>query len=296
MMQSMNNCKTKPADRQSVPFRLLAGASRARAGVGRKGQAAKTDALYFVMIVTSLAIFLFGFANSYGGNVKQQINAESSTTFATNSLKAILYSSTPRDVHQSLTDTTAEVDFLLSIIKEDYYDDEQVGPYERNVLGKAIFAILNPVQDNFDYAFYITIPSEKRLVFMYLHTTNFKREELSGTLRKFVVYRPDDAKKHVNYFCGIDSAAKKADYDVLSAKLSRLLSNVGGTSQATARTTLLVDDATCSVSHFCPKDAQVDLVLWDATGLGRTDDRKEPLFDADVLNCVEETIPAAIGP
>src|SRR3989344_2784186 len=255
----------------------------------KRGQAAVTDALYFVLIITSLSIFLFGFANSYGDNVKQQISAESSTTFATNSLKAILYSSTPRDVRTSLTESTAEVDFLLSIIKEDYYDDQQIGPDERVVLGKAISSILNPVQDNFDYAFYLTIPSEKRPVFMYLHITNFQRENLGGTLRKFVTYTPDPAKKHVNYFCGIDFEGKKADYGILMAKLSRLVSNVGQTSQATAKTTLLVDDVACRESHFCPNDAQVDLVLWDAAWLGATDDRKEPLFDSAVFNCIEES-------
>ena len=39
-----------------------------------KGQAAVTDALYFLLLVTSLSVFLFGFANSYGNNIKEQIN------------------------------------------------------------------------------------------------------------------------------------------------------------------------------------------------------------------------------
>ena len=267
-----------------------------RKAFGARGQAAVTDALYFILIITTLSIFLFGFANTYGSNVRQQINAESSTTFATNSLKAILYSSTPRDVQQSLTDETAEVDFLLSIIKEDYYDDQIIGSAERGVLGKAVASILNPVQDNFDYAFYVTIPSEKKLVFMYIHTTNFQRgEPLTGTLRRFASYTIGEPR-HLNYFCGISSEGAATNYDVLAARLSRLLSNVGLTSQATAKTTLLVDDPTCAESHFCPRDAQVDLVLWDAVWLGATDDRQEPLFVPSEFNCIEETASQTASP
>src|SRR3989344_744839 len=241
-----------------------------------RGQAAVTDALYFILIVTTLSIFLFGFANSYGSNVSSQINAESSTTFATNSLKTILYASTPRDASKSLSDDTAEVDYLLSIIKEDYYDDQNIGDAEKKVLGKAVSSILNPVQDNFDYAFYITIPSEKKFVFMYMHITNFEREEQSGELRNFVIYRPNEDERHTNYFCAI----APAQYINVFPKLQRLLSNVGQTSQATAKTTLLVDDPTCKEARFCPKDAQVDLILWDATWLGTIENSRDAeLFD-----------------
>ena len=150
--------------------------------MNQKGQAAVTDALYFLMIVTFLSIFLFGFANSYGNSVKQQINDELNVTFATNALKTILYSSTTRDPGASINDPDAEIDYLAAILKEDFADDQELSEPTRKVLGKTISRILSPIEDNLDYIFIITTAgneAEKKIVFMYVHTTNFVEEETS---------------------------------------------------------------------------------------------------------------------
>ncbi len=254
--------------------------------MAQRGQAAVTDALYFILIVTALSIFLYGFANSYGGNVKQQINAESSTTFATNSLKTILYSSTPREPGKSLSDPKTEVDYLLSIIKEDYYDDQEISRENRKVLGETISSILAPVSDNYDYVFYITVPSENKFVFMYMHLTNFEEGTAAGStgiLKRFLTYEVGNPA-HKNFFCALPLPSGPVDFRDTSAKLSKLLSNVGQTSQATARSTLITDEPSASDASVSQKDAQVDLVLWNAAWLGKTKYRPAELFDTALVN------------
>ncbi|HLC78917.1 MAG TPA: hypothetical protein VJG83_00670 [archaeon] len=270
-----------------------------------KGQAAVTDALYFILIITFLSIFLFGFANSYGNNIKEQIDAEFNTTFATNALKSILYSSTARDVTQSLEQQDAEIDYLLAIVKEDYSDDLEIDSRERQVLGKSISSILAPVEDSLDYAFYITIPSEEKFVFFYFHTTNFKKEPYSASFEKiqdpnapgrFYVYSaiandpttPKD-ESHTNYFCALGSSS----YGDLTKKLSRLLANVGPTSQASSSIKLVRESTKGAFDDF---KAQVDLVLWDAAWLGSTEERKAELFSSTGWSCIESTIEGQQNP
>ncbi len=263
--------------------------------MNQKGQAAVTDALYFVLIVTSLSIFLFGFANSYGSSVREQITNEYNTTFATNALKAILYSSTPRDVSQSLGQPDAEIDYLLAVVKEDYADDQLLNERERKVLGKAISKVLSPIQDSTDYAFYIAIPSEKKFVFAYLHLTEFDKVPYSASFKqlgpggkgRFYVYsaKKDDKatakdESHRNYFCAIGG---EADFDVLNTKIARLISNVGPTSQASSSVKLTKVVKRGDVENF---KAQADLVLWDALWLGATDERLSELFTASSWNCI----------
>src|SRR3989344_894102 len=173
--------------------------------MNQKGQAAVTDALYFLMIVTFLSIFLFGFANSYGNSVKQQINDELNVTFATNALKTILYSSTTRDPGASINDPDAEIDYLAAILKEDFADDQELSEPTRKVLGKTISRILSPIEDNLDYIFIITTAgneAEKKIVFMYVHTTNFVEEEVPISGRGYTIYRAG-TPSHYNFFCAI---------------------------------------------------------------------------------------------
>lgn len=248
-----------------------------------RGQAAVTDALYFLMIVTFLSIFLFGFGNTYGNSIRSQVNDEADTAFATNSLKSILYSSTPRDPKQSIDDPDAEIDSLLALIKEDYADDEEIGADEREVLARAISSIMSPVQDTKDYMFAITIPPESgkasKYIFIFLHTTNFKREQaftkdgrpLPGS---FARYSADPDKPHIDYFCGINSGPGGQEFEKIQAKIRMLLANVGPTSQASA-SIKIVRHNNLTLEKY---NGQADLILWDATWLGSTDDVQSGLL------------------
>ena len=247
--------------------------------IDSRAQAAVTDALYFLMIVTFLAIFLFGFANSYGTSIREQINDEFNTVFATNALKTVLYSSTPRDPGESIYDQDAEVDYLLAIIKEDYSDDQEIGPEERVVLGKTVRSIMSPVQDSKDYIFFITIPEQRHFVYFYFHTTNFIKEGPFNPGRVYF-YGADAIEPHKDYFCALcpncSSGDKLGVYEEIEPRMGRLLANVGPTSQASSALKLVLERPDGTFGDF---RAQADLVMWDAVWLGATDERTAALFD-----------------
>jgi hypothetical protein len=239
----------------------------------QKGQAAVTDALYFLMIVTFLSIFLFSFGNTYGNSVRSQISDESDTSFVTNALKAILYSSTPRDAKQSISDPKAEIDSLLALLKEDYADDETIDAEEREVFAKTISSIMSPVQDTKDYILTLAIPPESgrssKYIFIFIHTTNFLREAAYDKYGKqlpqsFVQYKPDPTKSHIDYFCGLNN---DSDFATIQKNIKKLVANVGPTSQASA-SIKMIKHATFLEKY----NAQIDLIMWDATWLGKTSD------------------------
>tara|TARA_Y100000310_G_scaffold181236_1_gene181140 strand:+ start:295 stop:1104 length:810 start_codon:yes stop_codon:yes gene_type:complete len=256
--------------------------------MNQKGQAAVTDALYFLLIVTFLSVFLFGFANSYGNSVRELITDEYNSTFATNALKSILYASTPRDPDYDVFDDEAEIDYLLAILKEDYADDQEIDLIERKVLGKTILSIMSPVGDTFDYIFTIQTSGEsKEFVYIFIHITNFTKERANLVLaRDFYTYSAEDDpntpedETHVNYFCSIDS-----EYNNLKSLLTRLRANVGPTSEASAPIKLIRNQfGSNDLENF---DAQVDLILWDAVWLGTTEDRTTGLLYVDDPESIE---------
>ena len=274
------------------------------------GQAAITDALYFMLIVTGLCVFLFGFANTYGNNANQQIQSNYHSDFATDSLKTILYSSLPRNVSQSLYDpaATAEIDYLLAYIKEDYADDQYLTMDARTVLANNIRRILSPIKDNFDYMFIIRLPSsseKKEFIYIYLKKTNFK--DVSVVNARFPKYvpleddtgdndnpddgNPDTKDESVSYYlCGLGNEI--TDYYEALDKAIRvdIMRVVGTTNQASSKILLarsnesgfqeVNEGATSSSSAFPDFRAQTDLILWNATTLRDINDpetfRKAP--------------------
>ncbi|MCR4335361.1 MAG: hypothetical protein NUV57_02380 [archaeon] len=241
--------------------------------MNQKGQAAVTDALYFLLIVTSLSIFLFGFANSYGESVRILIGDEYNSTFATNALKSILYSSTTRDPSQNISDPNAEIDYLLAIVKEDYADDQKINDNEKKVLGKAIRSIMSPVGDTFDYMFTIqTTGNDREFVYIFIHTTNFVRTDPPAFViaRDFYTYSAGDPS-HVDYFCGAD-----AEFSAVGNAITRLRANVGPTAESSSAIKMIKEQpGTSDIASF---NAQIDLILWDAVWLGTTQDRTRGLL------------------
>lgn len=116
------------------------------------GQAAITDALYFLTITASLCLFLFIFATQYGNSVNSSIQDRYLEEYEASALKTILYSSTPRNPSADLT--SKELDFLLAAVKEDYADDQNLDETQIT-LKNNIQAIMNSKSDSFDYIFYI---------------------------------------------------------------------------------------------------------------------------------------------
>ena len=253
-----------------------------------KGQAAVTDALYFLLIITFLSVFLFGFANSYGNLVREQVNDEYNTAFTTNALKTILYSSTPRDPMDTIY-SSSEVDYLLALIKEDYSDDLQIDFAERKVFGKTILSVLSPIQDTKDYIFYIHVLSEsenKKMIYFFIHSTNFEKEAVpsEGLGRNFFIYSANETASHNNFFCGLTNTGDSAlsfegqYYIDLIARFDKLRANIGSVSEANSSVTLVKETDEGDLENF---NAEVNLMIWDATWLGETDDRPAGLFYQD---------------
>ena len=143
-----------------------------------RGQAAVTDALYFLLIVTSISVFLFSFSNGYGNTVSAQIAQNYNSDFATDALKTILYSSTPRNPDSSIYGLSSEVeiDQLLAYVKEDYADKRYLTEKTMLILAQDINSIMAPLGDNFDYIFYLSVPRDQedvrqKFIFIFFHKT-----------------------------------------------------------------------------------------------------------------------------
>ncbi|MCR4368655.1 MAG: hypothetical protein NUV67_01985, partial [archaeon] len=197
-------------------------------------------------------------------------------------LKTILYTSTARDPDKTIYDEGAEIDYLLAIVKEDFADNPAnapvLGDTESRVLAKTIKSILSPIQDSVDYAFYIRVPNQEKVVYFFIHATNFRAEQVPELGRNYYAYQsttndpstPED-ESHANYFCAIPTATYEG-YNGFMKRLDRLLVNVGPVSQAVSVVKLAENSNDKSI------DAQVDLKLWDATWLGETRSRNVGLF------------------
>jgi len=242
---------------------------------GRKGQAALTDAMFFLLIVTGLSVFLYFFANSFGENVNRALLRQSNSDFAASTLATILYSSTPRDPNGSIYDKDAEIDHLLAYIKEDYAshgppDTELLlSPDTKKVIASDIKAILSPISNSFDYLFFIWVPSSSSsptatYVVSILHMSNIaslcnyylknpglpKPEMCSG-------FNPDDPASqlaHIDLFCN----------NLSVDKVSKLYSRTGTAGQAFSKIKLVkkIDPSNRSSDSFDESDAEADFIIW----------------------------------
>lgn len=123
------------------------------------------DAFFFFLIVSGLALFLLSFGTNYGLSLDEQTEKEQFREYVSSALKVILYSSTPRDPLCSLEECPSsgnppeEIDFLMAAIKEDFADDGGLDETGKK-LKDMIRAIMQPLGDSVDYAFYLYMPDQ----------------------------------------------------------------------------------------------------------------------------------------
>ncbi len=224
-----------------------------------RGQAALTDALYFLLIVSTLSTFLFFFAANYGLVVQQKVVNQYWSEYATGALETILYSSTPRIAGQTL-ENSEEVDYLLAAVKEDFADDGQL--FEtKPILAQNIFGIMQPLAGNFDYLFYLYLSDAKDFAYVLLYTKDPVISPTPGGRPSEVVVTPGSA---FLYFC------EPENLDALEL----LTESVGSSAQSSARIQLVSLDEAGNASYPV---AQANLTMWVPTPLG------DPLMDS--LNC-----------
>ncbi|MBN1940860.1 MAG: hypothetical protein JW772_01625 [Candidatus Diapherotrites archaeon] len=176
-----------------------------------KGQASITDALYFLLIVSALSVFLFVYSMNYGSTVADQIERQFGQEYASSSFRTIFYNSTPRIPGESLEETL-EVDYLLAAIKEDYADDKKINR-TREVLANNIVGIMEPLHDSFDYAFYVYLEEAGAQKFAFLLVSLHNRVLPEG--RRVGDYTTDA----IVYLC---EPAELTSLDRLEAMLSKL--------------------------------------------------------------------------
>jgi len=128
--------------------------------INSKGQAAITDAMFFLMIASGLAIMVLFFATNYGSNVSQSLHTQFGSQFIDSALKTLFYSSIARDLSEDVS-KAVEVDYLLSYLKEDFADDLNFDLNTKKIMLERIKEIMKPMQDSFDYCFYAYCDSDK---------------------------------------------------------------------------------------------------------------------------------------
>lgn len=163
---------------------------------GKKGQAAVTDALFLLVIVTGLTAFMFSFSSDYGKGIGDQVNRNDSFEFVASALKTIMYQSVPRDATQILdpNNPDQEIDYLMALVKEDFADDGNISDNTKRNLSKSVFEVMRPISDTHDYLF--SISTAQKYVFVLLWRTEFLPN--SDRFGNIVV---NENEPHKMFFC-----------------------------------------------------------------------------------------------
>ncbi len=145
--------------------------------LNEKGQAALTDAMFLLAIVSGLSVMMFLFIADYGLTIERAALDFYGTDYATSALQTLLYSSTPRDPNEFLS-TAKEIDYLLAFLKEDYANERKLGGQSKALLVKDLNLVLSSSLATHDFIFVmrtvsadLTQPTE--FVFIALKYTEF---------------------------------------------------------------------------------------------------------------------------
>lgn len=262
-----------------------------KAKLNHKGQASVTDALFFLLIVAGLSALLFMFNVSYGQNVELQLARQSNSDYAQSALKTILYSSVPRNPEETL-DETDEIDYLMTVVKEDFADDGAIGEMSQKILVQNISRIMLPLSSTFDYIFSIYVLPQSlhpkgEYAFVMLSKSEIEtggdRAEVTGI--KTYLCNPPTLGEQVPLTdeLGVPSVDDYGNPLTLLVKedaIDKLLVKVGETAQSNARMDLV--QLTASGQERIP--AQVNFTMWVSTKI-----QEDFVTQPQGLNCAEFT-------
>ncbi len=218
--------------------------------VNQKGQAALTDSIYFLLVVSGLSAFLLFFAVSYGVPIGEKLALQYRDEYATSALKTILYSSTPRIPGEALEDAT-EVDFLLAAMKEDFADNGEFD-VTASLIVNNIVGLMEPLADSFDYIYYIYVLGEEEYAFFMLYTTEYG-DNIPRIRGSQVDVKGGDT---VIYLC------KPKERDTIDP----LITNVGRVYESGSRMQL-VRIKSSGGRGYNDFDAEVKFAMWTSTAL-----------------------------
>lgn len=131
------------------------------------------DSVFFLTIVMGITGMLLMFSINYGMQTQSQLDSFYSSDFAADVLKIVTYINVARDGSElslSNVDSSFEIDYLLTLIKEDYADvsnDRRITQRTKNALLNTFRSVLRPFQASMNYVFYIYDPQTSRYLFLF---------------------------------------------------------------------------------------------------------------------------------
>ncbi len=176
-----------------------------------KGQAAITDALFFLTIIVTLSVLLFRFSSTYGDRIDLATSNLYFKEYSNSAMKTIFYTEVPLDFSQEINESTLEVDYLMTSIKSDFYIDGVIGDggdtsnhsginnlavipqdIQKFNLYHTIKAVMNPLP-TYDYLFYLYNVSDGRFEYVLIKINKYTLEENPSNLRPYEVnYNPEN--------------------------------------------------------------------------------------------------------
>jgi hypothetical protein len=156
----------------------------------RKGQAAITDALFFLIIIVTLSVLMFRYSSTYGNRIEQASSDLYYKEYTNSVLKTIFYTSVPLDFDLNLH-KNMQNDYLMILVKQDYYAHGKIGFSDMNELltdnyldiakynlFHTIKTTMRPLESQ-DYLFYLYNNTDSNFVYFTIKNTKFEIVGLS---------------------------------------------------------------------------------------------------------------------
>ncbi len=142
----------------------------------QRGQAALTDSIFFLLIVSSVCTMLFFFLINYGVLVEGNVKSFYSSDFAVDVLKVVTYVNVMRDgstIENIQSSDGSEYDYLFALIKEDFGSsslegDPKFKPRTIKAIKSTISSVVKPFEDSVDFSFWIGQEDKKDFLFLML--------------------------------------------------------------------------------------------------------------------------------
>ncbi len=223
-------------------------------------QAAVTDALFLLVIISVLTGFLFLFAANYGKGVADQVNRNDNYEFVSSALKTIMYQSVPRDSNQVINtlspDPDQELDYLMALVKEDYADDQILSENTQRNIARAVVSVMRPIADTQDYVF--AMNTAQKYVFVMVWRTKFVVQQVEGKTQRFQNVQVDPKESHELFFC---------NPSLSDNVMQRLFLRVGNTVQAQALVNMVEFSGNSFLLSLDTSDVRAGVLLatWIAT-------------------------------
>ncbi len=190
----------------------------------RKGQAAITDALFFLLVIVTLSVLMFRYSSTYGSRIDQATSDLYYKEYTNSVLKTIFYVSAPLDYNLNLEESK-ENDYLMAMVKQDFYAHGKIGFSDVNKLSTSnssnvidyrdlakyhlyhtVKATMAPLTAH-DYLFYLYNTDNDSFAYFMIKNTDFNLEQIpslprNASARGIVVY---GIAGEINYLCNPNS-------------------------------------------------------------------------------------------